>query len=201
MLSILASCSTNTECVSLRGRLEQLAVPYSAVVRRSPSRSLRYNHGNSLSPHYLLHDPRQHLGRDRVRYIAVPTSLPNTTRTATLAIDCRTISLISGFLCGRRHRKGVLWTKCAEGYASGPLSYDHSCAKCNTPRAARWIIFFIQQFVPVTVFFFAVLIFRLKMTTQPAFILFAQVYSSAGTVRVFRVISTHTNHSIYVPQL
>lgn len=103
------------------------------------------------------------------------------------------ISELNEFMCAERNRKGVLCSECVEGYTPGPLSYNHQCVQCNgTSGITLWIAFFCQQFVPVTIFFFAVLVLRLKMTTQPAYILFAQVYSGASTVKLIHTIATQT---------
>ena len=93
-------------------------------------------------------------------------------------------------VCHTSHRAGRLCGECQPGYSPSALSYAHGCVKCDMNPAGRWIAFLICQFVPVTVFFFIVLAFKIKVTSGPftAFVFFAQVYSSPENVRLFELL-------------
>lgn len=101
---------------------------------------------------------------------------------------------LNEFVCGEGYRKGRLCSECVEGYAPSPLSYDHECVECSLTWAARWSVFLFQQFLPVTVFYFAVLILRLEIVSQPASILFAQVYSSPELIRLIELLATRVDY-------
>ena len=108
-------------------------------------------------------------------YIALPTDIEELNRA----------------VCHHANRKGRLCGECRSGYAPGPLSHDQECVQCHISPAGRWIAFFVYQFVPVTLFFFIVLLFRLQVISGPltAFIFFAQVYSSPGHNKLFKLLS------------
>lgn len=93
-------------------------------------------------------------------------------------------------VCGPSNHEGRLCGKCQPGYSPSVLSYAHGCIKCDMNPAERWIAFFVYQFVPVTVFFFIVLVFKLKVTSGPftAFVFFAQAYSSPENVRLLELL-------------
>ena len=93
-------------------------------------------------------------------------------------------------VCGSLNRKGRLCGECQSGYSPGALSYDHECVQCNISLAGRWIAFLVYQFVPVTVFFFIVLAFKLEVISGPltGFVFFAQVYSSPENIRLIELL-------------
>ena len=107
------------------------------------------------------------------------------------------VEKLNHFVCGEHHRRGRLCGECQKGYGPGPLSYDHQCTKCDILNSAvRWSVFLFQQFLPVTVFFFIVLAFRLEVISGPrtAFVFFAQVYSSPEIVRLIEVLGRQAAH-------
>ena len=93
-------------------------------------------------------------------------------------------------VCHHANRKGRLCGECRSGYAPGALSYDHDCVECDINFIGRWIIFVTYQFIPVTVFFFIVLVFRLEVISGPltAFVFFAQVYSIPENIRLIELL-------------
>ena len=97
---------------------------------------------------------------------------------------------LNNFSCGQFNSRGQLCGECEENYAPGPLSYNHNCVECSHSLALRGIVFFTVQFIPITLFFFLALIFRLSATTGPlnAFVFFSEVYASPKNLKLFDVL-------------
>ena len=93
-------------------------------------------------------------------------------------------------VCHHDHRVGRLCGECEPGYSPSPLTYDHDCTLCNKTLVGHWIAFLVYQFVPVTIFFFMVLVCRLQVISGPltAYIFFAQVYSCPKNVRMIEIL-------------
>ena len=98
---------------------------------------------------------------------------------------------LNNFTCGSFHSQGQLCGVCEEDYAPGPLSYNHDCVDCSHNLAISWIVYFTVQFIPITLFFFLALIFRLSVTTGSlnAFVFFSEVYASPQNLKLFYVLT------------
>ena len=95
-------------------------------------------------------------------------------------------------VCNISNRIGKLCGQCVDGFAPGVLSYTHSCADCSGEAGYQWFVFIILKFVPVTLFFFIMLIFRMGATSGflNGFVFFAQVFTTANNLKLFSVLST-----------
>ena len=97
--------------------------------------------------------------------------------------------------CTSFHRRGKLCGDCdeAQGYSPLVLSYNLSCVKCpDGPK--NWWKFILAGFVPLTLFYFFVVIFKINVTSSRlhGVVWFSQAMSSP----VFaRSILTAFNHS------
>ena len=86
------------------------------------------------------------------------------------------LSELNDYMCGPMNRKGRACSQCADGYGPSVLSNDYECAKCTNSWSG--ILKYISvRFVPVTIFYFITLIFRISVTTppMPCFIMYAQI--------------------------
>ena len=94
------------------------------------------------------------------RYIHVPTDL----------------SELNASMCGPLNRKGLVCSECADGYGPSVTSFGDRCIECS----GAWYavpLFLLLQFVPLTVFYFIILVFRISVTSppMPCFIMLAQL--------------------------
>ena len=86
--------------------------------------------------------------------------------------------------CGYLNRKGRLCSKCKDNFSFPVYSYDFHCIHC--PETS-WIKYFAVAFVPLTGFYFLILIFSVS-TPSPklkSFCFCAQFIGSSPNVRIF----------------
>ena len=98
-------------------------------------------------------------------------------------------------LCPFYNRKGQLCGECAENYTLPGYSYYLGCVKCNNYKNG-WIKFIVAAFLPLTIFYIIVIIFRISVTssTLNAFVMVSQIAASPPTIRNFyshNLVSDH----------
>ena len=86
--------------------------------------------------------------------------------------------LINNSVCTEFHRAGLLCGDCEEGYSPLVLSYNLSCVKCPDGHK-NWWKFILFGFVPLTFFYFIVLLFNINVTSSHlhGIVWFSQVLS------------------------
>ena len=98
------------------------------------------------------------------QYIKLPHSLDN----------------LNDVICSG-NRTGVLCGSCKSGYAPVINSDQYLCVQCDSSTVPMSILKYIgTEYVPLTVFFLAIILCNVRLTTGPAnaFIVFSQVISS-----------------------
>ena len=73
--------------------------------------------------------------------------------------------LINNSVCSQFHRKGLLCGECEEGLSPFVLSYNLSCVECQSGNT-NWWKFVLIGFVPLTFFYFFVVIFNINVTSS-----------------------------------
>ncbi len=73
--------------------------------------------------------------------------------------------LINNSVCTQFHRTGLLCGDCEEGYSPFVLSYNLSCVRCPEGHK-NWWKFILAGFVPLTLFYFFVVIFNINVTSS-----------------------------------
>jgi len=104
---------------------------------------------------YFNHQkPTDHL------YLALPTN----------------ISRLNDFMCGPLNRKGVLCRDCLDGFGPAVFTTGYACENC-TGHNTGVALYLLLELVPITAFYFLVLVFQIRVTSAPlnGFILFSQV--------------------------
>ena len=86
---------------------------------------------------------------------------------------------LNRLMCDHYNRKGLLCRKCREGYGLAVYSYDQKCVDCSKLSIGYAItVYLILEFIPVTLFFICIVIFRLNITSGPllGYVLFSQYF-------------------------
>ena len=85
-------------------------------------------------------------------------------------------SELNDFMCGPLNRKGRLCSECRDGFGPSVTSIGHTCSKCTNAWYGLPLYLFLE-FVPITVFYFIVLFFRINVTSAPmvAFVFYCQI--------------------------
>jgi len=89
-------------------------------------------------------------------------------------------TVLEKFVCGGSSRKGNLCGSCRDGYSVTLNSPTFACDKCGNKYRYGLVYLFLSYIIPVTIFFFVIMWYDIKMTTGPigAFIFFSQIISS-----------------------
>ena len=92
-------------------------------------------------------------------------------------------SELNDFMCGPLNRKGRLCSECRDGYGPSITSMGLTCSNCTNAWYGFPLYLFLE-FVPITVFYFIVLLFKINVTSAPmvAFVLYCQVGISTFAV-------------------
>ena len=90
-------------------------------------------------------------------------------------------SVLDDFVCGNKKRTGDLCGQCISGYSVAVNSPTFECHKCDTHKPVfGTLILFGTYIIPVTILFYVIMAFNIRMTTGPisAFLFYSQIVSS-----------------------
>ena len=95
------------------------------------------------------------------------------------------ILLINNSVCTNFHRTGLLCGDCEDGHSPLVLSYNLSCVKCPDGHK-NWWKFILVAFVPLTFFYFFVVVFNINVTSSRlhGVVWFSQALSMPALVRL-----------------
>ena len=85
-------------------------------------------------------------------------------------------------LCGPYNRQGLLCGECIDGYGPAVYSLDMKCVDCsNLSTSVAIVVYLLLQFIPITLVFIGMLVFRLNITSGPllGYVFFCQFYASS----------------------
>ena len=94
--------------------------------------------------------------------------------------------------CTHFHRTGLLCGDCEEGYSPFVLSYNLSCVRCPDGHK-NWWKFILAGFVPLTFFYFFVIIFNINVTSSRLhrLVWFSQTLSMPALIRLIMSALSH----------
>ena len=104
------------------------------------------------------------------------------------------ITELNNAMCGRLNRDGLLCSKCKDDSSLIVYSYDLYCIKCSSSNY-NWLKFMAVAFIPLTLFYFVVILFRINATNPYlyGFITFNQVLASPLNLRaIFLALRRHS---------
>ena len=76
------------------------------------------------------------------------------------------VSKLNEFMCGPLNREGTLCGRCKDGYGIALYSYTLECRKC-WGHGYGWLLYYLLELVPITVLYFFVVIFHIRVTSSP----------------------------------
>lgn len=88
-------------------------------------------------------------------------------------------------LCHSINRTGTLCGSCLPGYGPVVNGYGIECHHCPASKDSyNWVFYLMTEFLPVTIFFFVVVLFNISVSSGPAnaFVFFAQVLTTVFKV-------------------
>ena len=94
------------------------------------------------------------------------------------------VSKLGNTICSQFHREGQLCGRCNDNFSPPVYSYTMDCVQC-LDYDNNWAIYLAVAFLPLTVFFVIVTIFRISATSgsMNAFILVSQISSAPFLLR------------------
>ena len=124
-------------------------------------------------------------------YYRVDSFLDNVTEGLFITLPGN-VTQLNDYMCGSLNRKGYQCDECLEGFGVSLTSLGFQCSNCS----GIWYgvpLYLFLEFVPITIFYVIVLVYRLNVTSVPmtSFVMFSQLtfYSfvlSAESQSVFR---------------
>ncbi len=95
-------------------------------------------------------------------------------------INASSCQELNDAVCGPFNREGLLCAKCISGYGPPMHSTNLKCENCHDDKHSGWLwlLYLLLELVPLTVFYFVVIIFNIRATAPPftAFIFFCQLF-------------------------
>ena len=103
---------------------------------------------------------------------------------------------LNTLMCGDYKRKGLLCGKCKKGHGLAVYSYDQKCVDCSKLSIGYAItVYLMLEFIPVTLFFIIIVIFRLNITSGPllGYVVFCQyfIFAIKEYIFVYEYIQSH----------
>ena len=95
------------------------------------------------------------------------------------------VLMLTEIQCGAFNRTGTLCGKCKDGHYPLAHSYDMNCVECPDGKS-NWWKFVLAAFLPLTVFHFIVLFFKINVTSSHlhGFVLYSQGISFPAIARI-----------------
>lgn len=100
------------------------------------------------------------------------------------------VSRVNDAMCGWLKRDGRLCSKCRKGFSPLVYSYDLYCIKCSSKY--NWLKFIIAAFLPLTIFYFIAILFRIN-ATNPYLYGFITINQAIGAPINLRAVLTVIN--------
>ena len=114
------------------------------------------------------------------------------------------VSDLNDYMCGPMNRKGPMCSQCTDDFGLAVFSVGQTCTNCTGVWYGVPLYLFIE-FVPITIFYFIIMFFRINITSAPmvAFVFYSQVAVSAfsgmvGNKVIFSTTPTYHFLSILV---
>ena len=73
---------------------------------------------------------------------------------------------LMNYTCSYYNRRGLMCSQCQTGYGPAVYAFSLMCAKC-TDNGIGWVLYFALTLLPITMFYFIVILFNVRVTTPP----------------------------------
>ena len=93
------------------------------------------------------------------------------------------VSGLNEMFCDRFNRQGTLCGQCKDEHLPLAYSFDFTCVKCPHSKT-NWIKYISMAFVPLTAFYFVILLFKVNIASSHGFVFFSQAVSMAAMSRI-----------------
>ena len=106
---------------------------------------------------------------------------------------------INKVTCGRFNRRGVLCSRCIEGYGLPAYSYNLSCVPCRRYKY-NWLRYIIVVYFPLTVFVILIILFRFSANSgrMSVYITVSQLIASRGFLLLFILLNPNNTSNFFI---
>ena len=73
---------------------------------------------------------------------------------------------LMNYTCSYYNRQGLMCSQCQTGYGPAVYAFSLMCAEC-TDNGIGWVLYFTLTLLPITMFYFVVILFSVRVTTPP----------------------------------
>ena len=110
-------------------------------------------------------------------------------------LSVKNASELNDSMCGPMNRNGTLCSECKGGFGPSIISLGLVCKMCNNWYGIPLYLFL--EFVPITLFYFIILLFRVNITSAPmvAFVFYSQII--VATFLEFGIVLKFENSAAY----
>ena len=134
------------------------------------------------------------------QYFIIDGFLGNVTERHYIRLPDNVLEL-NDYMCKPLKRKGRICRECIDGFGPAVTSIGYQCSNCTDAWYGVPLYLFLE-FVPITVFYVAILIFRVSVTSAPmtSYVMYSQLLVFAFTVDIeaVNVIRGEINGVVYV---
>ena len=112
-----------------------------------------------------------------------------------IQLSMKNASELNDTMCSPMNRNGTLCSECKRGFGPSIISLGLVCKVCNNWYGIPLYLFL--EFVPITLFYFIILLFRVNITSAPmvAFIFYSQII--VATFLEFGIVLKFENSAAY----
>ena len=107
---------------------------------------------------------------------------------------------LNEYMCKPLNRKGKICRECIDGFGPAVTSVGYQCSNCTSSWYGIPLYLFLE-FVPVTLFYLGILVFRVSVTSasMTSYVMYSQLLVFAFTVDIeaINVIRAEINGGIY----
>ena len=111
-------------------------------------------------------------------------------------LPIKNVSELNSYMCEPMNRKGRVCSECVDGFGPSIISFGLPCSNCTNAWYGVPLYLFLE-FVPITVFYVIILLFRVNITSSPmvAYTFFSQVV--VGSFHTYGIYFKFVNHTAY----
>ena len=85
---------------------------------------------------------------------------------------------LTNYTCSYYNQHGHMCSQCQAGYGPAVYAFSLMCSKCSNDSTG-WVLYFTLTLLSITVFYFAIILFNIRVTTPPliGFVFMCQTYN------------------------
>ncbi len=133
------------------------------------------------------------------QYFIIDHFLENVTERHYISVP-DSVQDLNEYMCKPLNRKGKICRECIDDFGPAVTSVGYQCSNCTSAWYGIPLYLFLE-FVPITIFYLAILVFRISVTSAPmtSYVMYSQLLVFAFTVDIeaINIIRAEINDGVY----